>query len=528
MTLSRGNLGFTMALVLCQAWFTFHGNSAAAAGPGQSTESAARASWRPVRGAAAPDLATGSATPASNAARVSVVRQASAQEEIMPAPIVDAGAVPMDGQIVVHEGHHEIVMGDPAMVSGGCGCGDAGCDGLACDSMGCNSCGPAGCGELIGNNTWRPCLTLCLPQDGWFSAEYLGWYQDGMSLPPLVSSNTTTVTRPQAGVIGSPGYTTLFGDDEILDSEIEGVRIGFGIWLDNCHTWGIGADMFNVGEISTRYENSSDGSPILARPFFNTATGLEDSELVAFPGVVSGRVTVDATSEFQGWGVHFKRLRCADEGCTGGFLCGCPQHFCRRTEGLFGYRGLQLDESVAIQERLTGTAGEQFVISDSFTTRNQFNGFDLGWTQRLVRGYWTLDTGVRLALGTNRQTVTIAGSSVITDPAGTPSTPQTYQGGLLAQRSNIGSYTQDEFAVVPELNAKLGYQLTDNLRLTVGYTFIYWSNVVRPGEHIDTDLNPALLPPESDPFTGVLRPSFAFDTTDYWAQGISVGGEYRW
>ncbi len=405
---------------------------------------------------------------------------------------------------------------------------------MGCDAMGCDSCGPGGCGELIGGNAWRPCATICLPQDGWLSVEYLGWWQDGMSLPPLVSSNATAVPQAQAGVRGAPGYQTLFGGGEVLEDNFDGARVGFGVWLDKCHTWGIGADLFRIGRESIGFQRDSTGAPILARPFFNTATGLEDSELIAFPGVVTGRVNVDASSELQGWGVHLRRLSHASEGCSGGFFCGCPQHFCRRTEGLFGYRGMQLDENVRIRERLTGVpgttaaGGEQFDITDSFDTRNQFNGIDLGWSQRLVRGYWTLDTGVRLALGNNRQRVAIAGSSIITDPSGNPNTPQTFQGGLLAQRSNIGVYEQNEFAVIPELNAKLGYQLTDNLRITLGYTFLYWSNVVRPGEHISTDLNPALLPPESTPFTGVLRPSFAFDTTDYWAQGLSFGGEYRW
>jgi hypothetical protein len=42
------------------------------------------------------------------------------------------------------------------------------------------------------------------------------------------------------------------------------------------------------------------------------------------------------------------------------------------------------------------------------------------------------------------------------------------------------------------------------------------------------DINPNLLPPVANPTTGTNRPGFAFDTTDYWAQGINLGGEYRW
>ena len=63
---------------------------------------------------------------------------------------------------------------------------------------------------------------------------------------------------------------------------------------------------------------------------------------------------------------------------------------------------------------------------------------------------------------------------------------------------------------------------------TLGYTIIYWSNVVRPGHQMDLDVNEDLLPPPEDPVTGVRRPAFSFDTTDYWVQGINVGAEYRW
>jgi hypothetical protein len=52
--------------------------------------------------------------------------------------------------------------------------------------------------------------------------------------------------------------------------------------------------------------------------------------------------------------------------------------------------------------------------------------------------------------------------------------------------------------------------------------------VVRPGGQIDLDVNPDLLPPEAVPFTGAARPQFVFHETDYWAQGISAGLDYRW
>jgi hypothetical protein len=58
-----------------------------------------------------------------------------------------------------------------------------------------------------------------------------------------------------------------------------------------------------------------------------------------------------------------------------------------------------------------------------------------------------------------------------------------------------------------------------------GYTFLYWSSVVRAGDQIDLTVNPNLL---SDTPGGPARPSFAFHETGIWAQGLSLGVELAW
>lgn len=444
---------------------------------------------------------------------------------------------PLDGQIRLSPIHHDIAC--DALPAGECGCGDVLCDG-GCESLGnCGSCsqgtcgvyGCSTCGELCSPEAWRPCVTLCVPQDGWVSFEYLGWWQDGMALPPLVTTSIDpNVPRGEAGVLTSSSTRVLFGGNDVLEDAFEGGRLRFGVWLDRCHTWAIGAEFFKIGNESEGFAATSTGNPVLARPFFNTTTGSDDSQLVAFPNALSGTVGALADSELVGASVHVKYLRCCDEGCSQWLFCGCPKHYCSRNEAMFGYRYLELDERVLVIEDLVSTdptAPGTFNIFDRFDTRNQFNGVDLGWLYRSTRGYWTYDALLRMAIGNTRQTVTITGATVINDPNSTPQT-QTHAGGLLAQTSNIGTFRQNEFAVVPEFGMNLGYQLTDHLRATLGYTFIYWSNVIRPGEQISLDVNDELIPPQQPPITGAQRPAFAFDTTDYWVQGISFGGEYRW
>lgn len=437
----------------------------------------------------------------------------------------------LDGQIVMEPVHD---LSCDALPAGECGCGSAVCTGGCAAPQSCNFCNGSGCstcGELCSPNAWRPCITLCTPQDGWVSFEFLSWYQDGLRLPPLVTTSVDpNVTRANAGVLTDPSTRVLFGGDKVLDNAFSGGRLRFGVWLDSCHTWGLGAEFIGLESKTENFFANSNGDPVLSRPIFNTSTGVEDIELVAFPNVVSGSVGVNVRSELTGGSFHIRRLRRADEGCRKWLFCGCPEHYCSRAELLVGYRHLDLQEGVLITEDLVSTDTANpgtFKIADGFQTRNQFNGLDLGWMFRRTRGFWTFDGQVKLAFGVSRQRVTIDGTTTINDPSSTPQN-QTFPSGVLAASSNIGVYQQDEFAVVPEVGMNIGYQLTDHLRASFGYTFIYWSNVVRPGQHISRDLNPALLPPPADPFTGTRRPAFAFDTTDYWAQGLNVGLEYRW
>ncbi|MEM8911372.1 MAG: BBP7 family outer membrane beta-barrel protein [Planctomycetota bacterium] len=450
-----------------------------------------------------------------------------APPEVMVDP---AGPVhqPLDGQIMLEPIHD---TGCDALPSGECGCATGTCDG-ACGVTcgGCDGCFTGGCctgdpmcGEYRDCDAWRPCVTLCWPQDGWFSAEYLLWWQSGMDLPPLVSTDAL----PSAANPGGVGQV-LYGGDEVLTDSFDGIRLQFGFWLDQCHTWGIGADYFQIGEERDRYSNGAgSGLALLVRPFVNVNDGSqEDAQLVVGDGI-AGTVDVDVHSELSGWGLHVRHMNCAQSGCSPWLYCGCPDHYCSRTWHMFGFRQVELNEGVRIDERLTTipppSPTTNFTIFDRFQTRNQFNGVEVGWGYRQVRGYWSFDALLRLGVGNTRQTVNIAGQTIIDANAA-----QT--GGLLAQTSNIGRYDRDEFAVLPELDLTLGYQLTEQLRATLGYTFLYWSNVVRPGDQIDRLVDPDQIPsdPPANPAVVGDFPEFAFDNTDYWAQGLSFGGEYRW
>ncbi len=79
--------------------------------------------------------------------------------------------------------------------------------------------------------------------------------------------------------------------------------------------------------------------------------------------------------------------------------------------------------------------------------------------------------------------------------------------------------------MVPEISLNLGYNITPRLRALVGYTFLYWTNVGRPGDQIDLLLNPSQFPPGT--LSGAPRPAFNYNDSDFWAQGLNFGAEYR-
>jgi hypothetical protein len=483
-------------------------------------EQVARARWQPVRPTQNTEELP-APVPSQRAARPPQAIDPYGESIMQPVPMGRGNVYhePLDGQIIHDSGDYIGgfgAYGGSGCDAMGCSCG-MGCDG-GCDSM-YGSCGPGGCDPCVGG-AWRPCVTLCFPQNGWVSLEYLGWAQRGMRLPPLITTNVGAIpAQGQAGVLGGP-TRVLFGGEEVLDDGFSGGRLQFGLWLDRCHTWAVAAEYFELGSRTQSFSGNSNAYPVLARPFFNTLTGQQDSQLVSYPNFATGNLNAQATSSLVGGSFHLRHQTGCGSGCGRGLLCDGCSMFHSRTDTLFGYRYLQLDESVSIAENLVGTGpGQSFRINDRFRTFNQFNGFDMGMAYNRQRGCWSADLLVRLAIGNTRQRVDINGNTSINGAAA-------QQGGLLAQTTNIGSYSRDQFTVLPEFGAGVGYQLTHNLRLKAGYTLIFWSNVVRPGDQIDMDVNPNLFPPAVS--GGTSRPQFQFVDSDYWVQGVNLGAEYTW
>ena len=95
----------------------------------------------------------------------------------------------------------------------------------------------------------------------------------------------------------------------------------------------------------------------------------------------------------------------------------------------------------------------------------------------------------------------------------------------MTQPTNIGTYNRDVFAVLPEANTNLRFDVTRNSRLVLGYSFIYINRVQRSGDAIDTTLNPTQI---GGTLVGQPAPAFAYHDSGFWVHGINAGFEYRW
>jgi hypothetical protein len=346
------------------------------------------------------------------------------------------------------------------------------------------------------------------------------WSFQGQQLPPLV----TTGPPASFGIVGAPGTVVLFGNDTLDSQGQSGGRFTVGFRCDPCKPWAFETTGFFLGPRGRDFTATSDMTPLLARPFFNLNFGREDSEATAFPGLATGGISISTTNQL--WGLEENlRFPCC---------CGCWYD----VDFLVGARYLDLSENLQILESLRvlqdvpntpAVRGSQVLVFDSFATRNQFAGAQLGTDVGLHKGPCSLDLQLKVALGDVHEVVTINGAQAITPPTGGGTT--LFRGGLLALPSNIGRFSQDRFAVVPELGINVGYQITGRLRLFVGYDLLYASNVVRPGDQIDRVLDVTQIPNANlagaRP-TGLGRPAVLFRENDFWAQGFNCGLEWRY
>jgi hypothetical protein len=352
----------------------------------------------------------------------------------------------------------------------------------------------------------------CMPARFYGSAEYLLWWIDGMGTPPLVTTSPAGTVQNEAGVLGRPGTTILFGGSDLEGNAISGGRFSLGMWLDPCHSQGLEASYFTLGTETTSYGASGADYAILARPIYNTVDARQDARLLVYNNLVSGSVLATASTHFDGGEFLFRQAL---------------QRECwAEIDLVVGYRWLQLEDGLLIEEStqslVAAAAGTSFDLYDRFDTRNSFHGGELGMSLRgQLSCCWSLELLAKIGIGNMKSAATIDGQTTAISPTGTAVS----EGGLLALPTNMGRYERDKLATATEVGLKLRRSFCDGIDLTIGYTFLYLSDVLRAGEQIDTNINVSQL--SGGALAGAPFPEFNFQSNGFWAQGISFGIEGR-
>ena len=195
---------------------------------------------------------------------------------------------------------------------------------------------------------------------------------------------------------------------------------------------------------------------------------------VEVDGLLPGRATAHAGaagSSSQVWGAEANLL---------GGACGNERF---GLDVLGGLRYLALDEDLGLTQA-AGAGGA--TEADSFRTRNQFFGGQFGSQMEVRWGRLYTNLLGKVAVGNVHQEVRQA---------------------------------HDDFGVVPEVNVNVGYQVRPGLRLYAGYSFLYLSDVARPG---DQAVSAAQVP------AAQVVGNPLFNHSDFWAQGVNFGVAVRY
>lgn len=341
--------------------------------------------------------------------------------------------------------------------------------------------------------------------------EYLLWWLKKNDLPPLLTSGDLTDTVP--GALGQPHTQVLFGGAEGANP-FSGGRLTAGYWLDEAETWGVEASGFLLeqrSQVTSFGSGGAAGTAVLTRPFFNVNAGVEDADPVAVPTALAGTITFFQPRRFYGAELDL--------------ACSQPKSVYKlsRLSAFAGVRFLSLDEKLGIVENLAdlpaqGQAGNTFFLSEGFTTYNRFYGGQVGLAWQLHLGNAFINLVGKVGVGENRQTLKTGAFSQITEPDGTVTAAA--DRGLLVQPSNLGTFRHNNISVVPEAQATLGYEFNEHVRISFGYNFLFWSQVLRPEGGIDRAVNIQALQPFDQ--VGPAQPMPRFNTTGFWAQGFTA------
>ncbi|MGL6075223.1 MAG: BBP7 family outer membrane beta-barrel protein [Fimbriiglobus sp.] len=346
-------------------------------------------------------------------------------------------------------------------------------------------------------------------------ASYLLMFvSDANAAGPLLTGGTAQ------GVLGRPG-TSVLSNGESSYGVLNGFKVGVG-GLVGATSLGFEANTMVFGNVSDRQTFGPTSATLLARPINNTAGRTESAIAIAAPTAFIGGY--DETISLSAWGFEANPFFRLVQGNSVNF------------DFITGFRYFNVNEKLDIYDSRTvlpggATAfngiglgsGAQLVVHDKFSARNQFYGWNVGGRLSYANGPLFVDLTAKVAIGGVRQLVNVDGTTTLVSGGGLVG-PSTTPGGLLANPSFTGERAENRFAVLPEGNLQVGYQLSSWMNVFAGYQVMYMSSMARATEQVSRDMNPSSIPTLNTYNARAIRPAMVeVKEADLFLHGFNFG-----
>lgn len=319
----------------------------------------------------------------------------------------------------------------------------------------------------------------------WAGVELLLGSSSGVDVPPLITSGPTAAGA-QAGAIGSPSTTFVFGERKMLDNWRPGLRAELGMWFGDKHQWGLSARYYSLYSTSDPLTVLGDGTNVVVVPqvadlrgagpvssataltaltaqtaafpgtsLITSGTNVQLPLFVSYPGVAVGSAAASVRTSFAGGDANLRRVWMSTEEL--------------RWETFIGYRQLRLGDELRLQYASTSVqTGLTARGEDNVRTSNNFYGAQIGTLLSVAEGPWSVQLSGATALGNNACDVDftyirLLGAAGLTVPL------------AFSDSGNRINY----FSVVSEANLRVGLRVSPHTKFTFGYTGLYWWNVAR-------------------------------------------------
>ena len=328
----------------------------------------------------------------------------------------------------------------------------------------------------------------------WFRSEALLWFLEERETPPLLVT---------------PAGTNAYGDP-ITSGLAPGFRFDFGHYFGEGNV-GLGARVWGLIGEDDDYSISGGPGDFILRPFFDT-TAFNGPQFGGFAisGVAGASGSFTAKSEFDMLATEvYGRLK-----------FGETKDY--RIDLIGGYSYFGIDDKLTLSST-TVQIPNQFDFQDIFDAENRFYGGQLGMETVINKGRWSLTSMTKVHLGNMNQRVRLDGfsqSALFPIPPG-PVNIAAPNNGLYIQGQE-GLYEKDVFTFVPEMNFRLGYSPREQVHLTVGYTFAYWSSVALAGNQINPVVD-GISAATFDNVPGAQSVGYGIESDGLWMQGIDLG-----